>query len=54
MNEENKGSWSDEQIEEWEHDRWLKMQEMGGEIYDKEKREGKEGKEEGAIDNSPL
>ena len=35
MNEENEGPWSEEQIEKWEHDRWLKMQEMGGEIYDR-------------------
>ena len=34
MNEENEEPWSEEQIEEWEHDKWLKMQEMGGEIYD--------------------
>ena len=34
MSEENEGSWSEEEIEEWEHNRWLKMQEMGGEIYD--------------------
>ena len=34
MSEENYGSWSEEQIEKWEHDRWLKMQEMGGKIYD--------------------
>ena len=33
MNEENKEPWSEEQIEEWEHDKWLEMQEMGGEIY---------------------
>ena len=33
MNEENEDPWSEEQIEEWEHDKWLKMQEMGGEIY---------------------
>ena len=29
MREENDEPWSDEQIEEWEHDRWLKIQEMG-------------------------
>ena len=34
MSEENDGFWSEEQIEEWENDRWLKMQEMGGDIYD--------------------
>ena len=26
MSEENEEPWSDEQIEEWEHDRWLKTQ----------------------------
>ena len=34
MNEKNKEPCSEEQIEEWEHNKWLKMQEMGGEIYD--------------------
>ena len=34
MSEENEGFWSEEQIKEWEHDRWLNMQEMGGDIYD--------------------
>ena len=34
MSEENDGFWSEEQSEEWEHDRWLKRQEMGGDIYD--------------------
>ena len=33
MNEENAESWSEEQIEEWEHDRWLKIQEMGDDFY---------------------
>ena len=46
MSEENYGFWSEEQIEEWEHNRWLKMQEMGGHIYDpnfnKDKKDDKE------------
>ena len=29
MNEENEGSWSKEQIEEWEHDTWLKCKKWG-------------------------
>ena len=33
MNEEGAESWSEEQIEEWEHDRWLKIQEMGNDFY---------------------
>ena len=33
MNEENAESWSEEQIEEWEQDRWLKIQEMGYDFY---------------------
>ena len=33
MNEENTESWSEEQIEEWEQDRWLKIQEMGYDFY---------------------
>ena len=40
MNEENAESWNEEQIEEWEHDRWLKIQEMGDDFYkDDEERE---------------
>ena len=33
MNEENAESWNEEQIEEWEHERWLKIQEMGDDFY---------------------
>ena len=34
MNGENEEPWSEAQIEEWEHDKWLEMQEMEGKIYD--------------------
>ena len=33
MNEDSAEAWSEEQIEEWEHDRWLKIQEMGDDLY---------------------
>ena len=33
MSEENAESWNEEQIEEWEHDRWLMIQEMGNDFY---------------------
>ena len=33
MNEDSAEAWSEEQIEEWEHDRWLKIQEMGDDFY---------------------
>ena len=33
MNEDSAEAWSEEQIEEWEHDRWLKIQEMGNDFY---------------------
>ena len=50
MNEENEGPWSEEQIEEWEHDKWLKMQEMRGEIYDPDFNFFKEEE----IENNPF
>ena len=37
MSEVNTETWSDEQIEEWEHDRWWKIQEMGDAFYKDEK-----------------
>ena len=33
MSEENAESWNDDQIEAWEHDRWLMMQELGNDFY---------------------
>ena len=33
MSEEGAESWDEEQIEEWEHDRWLKIQNMGNNFY---------------------
>ena len=33
MSEENAESWDEDQIEAWEHDRWLMMQEMGNNFY---------------------
>ena len=33
MSEENAESWDEDQIEAWEHDRWLMMQEMGNDFY---------------------
>ena len=33
MNEDSAESWSEEQIKKWEHDRWLKIQEMGNDFY---------------------
>ena len=33
MNEDSAEAWSEEQIEEWEHDRWMKIQEMGNDFY---------------------
>ena len=39
MNRENDGPWSAEEIEEWEHDEWLKVQEMGDEAYTKVEEE---------------
>ena len=36
MSEENDEPWSAAEIEEWEHDRWLKIQEMGDDFYKNE------------------
>ena len=38
MNRENDEPWSAEEVEEWEHDQWLKIQEMGDEAYMKVKK----------------
>ena len=44
MSEENAEPWSEEHIEEWEHNRWLKIQEMGDDFYkDEEDVEEMEG-----------
>ena len=40
MNRENDEPWSAEEVEEWEHDQWLKIQEMGDEAYRKVEEEG--------------
>ena len=39
MNRENDEPWSAEEVEEWEHDQWLKIQEMGDEAYMKVEEE---------------
>ena len=36
MSEENAEPWSDAQFEEWEHNRWLKIQEMVDDFYNDE------------------
>ena len=46
MSEEKDELRSDEQIEEWEHDRWLTIQEMGGNIYDPDFNKDEEDDEE--------
>ena len=33
ISEENAESWDEDQIEAWEHDRWLLMQELGDNFY---------------------
>ena len=33
MSEEIDEPWDEDQIEEWEHDRWLMMQEMGNDFF---------------------
>ena len=33
MSLENADSWDEDQIEAWEHDRWLLMQELGDDYY---------------------
>ena len=33
MSEENDESWTEDQIEAWEHDMWLVMQEQGNDFY---------------------
>ena len=39
MNRENDEPWSAAEIEEWEHDRWLKIQEMWKDFYKNEEKE---------------
>ena len=39
MNRENDETWSAEEIEEWQHDEWLRVQEMGNEAYIKVEEE---------------
>ena len=39
MSRENDEPWSAAEIEEWEHDRWLKIQEMGEDFYKNEEKE---------------
>ena len=39
MNRENDETWSAEEIEEWQHDEWLRVQEMGDEAYIKVEEE---------------
>ena len=39
MSEENAEPWSDAQIEEWEHDIWLKIQEIGNDFYNDEEED---------------
>ena len=41
MSEENYEPWSAAEIEEWEHDRWLKIQEMGDDFYKNEEDDNK-------------
>ena len=47
MNRENDEPWSAEEVEEWEHDQWLKIQEMGDEAYMKVE-------EGGEMEEDPL
>ena len=53
MNEENAESWSEEKIEEWEHDRWLKIQEMGKKEEEKGVNAEKPEKYEDETEVSP-
>ena len=39
-------SWDAEQIEAWEHDQWLLMQEMGDDYYKLHRRHDQESEEE--------
>ena len=42
MSEENDESWTEDQIEEWEHDRWLEMQEQGNDFYEDDQDQDEE------------
>ena len=52
MNRDKDGTWSAEEVEEWLHEEWLRVQEMGDEAYTKveeeeeEKRRSEEKKKE--------
>ena len=53
MNSDENVTWNEEEIEEWEHDEWLRIEAMGGEAYSKaweeqeeKKRRIEEGEEE--------
>ena len=39
MNRDKDGTWSAEEIEEWLHEEWLRVQEMGDEAYIKVEEE---------------
>ena len=62
MNKEDDQPWTAEEIEEWEHDEWLKLHEMGDEAYKEveeefERRrwsEEEENKEDEEMEEGPY